>query len=127
MNADGSSQIKLTNNSAHDEHPSWSPDGSKIAFTSKRDGNYEVYVMNADGSGQTRLTTNPNTGFAGNIGNYRPSWSPDGSKITFESARHVINEDGNHEIYVMDADGSNQIRLTNIPAAIHPADNWPDW
>ena len=44
-----------------DFYPSFSPDGSKIAFSSDRDGNYEIYVMNADGSNQTRLTNNPAT------------------------------------------------------------------
>ena len=56
MNADGSDETRLTNNG---RLPSWSPDGSQIAFSSDRDDNFELYVMNADGTGQTRLTDNP--------------------------------------------------------------------
>ncbi|MCK4391549.1 PD40 domain-containing protein [Candidatus Bipolaricaulota bacterium] len=72
----------------------------QIAFLSKRDGNWEIYVMNADGSKQRCLTNNPA------VDTYH-SWSPDGEKIAFASDR-----DGNSEIYVMNADGSNQRRLT---------------
>ncbi|MFP6642604.1 MAG: protein kinase, partial [Candidatus Latescibacterota bacterium] len=67
-----------------------SPDGSKIAFVSDRDGNHEIYVMDSDGSNQTRLTSNY-------ASDYDPSWSPDGSKIAFGSDR-----DGFGDIYVMD-------------------------
>ena len=58
--------------------PAWSPDGTKIAFTTDRDGNFEIYVMNADGTGQTRLTNNA-------AADDEPAWSPDGSKIAFTS------------------------------------------
>ena len=53
MNADGTSQTRLTNNPASDYDPAYSPTAQKIAFTSKRDGNDEIYVMNADGRGVT--------------------------------------------------------------------------
>jgi Tol biopolymer transport system component len=58
MNDDGSNQRNLTNSPGEVTTPSWFPDGSKIAFTSDRDGNREIYKMNADGSNQTRLTNN---------------------------------------------------------------------
>jgi Tol biopolymer transport system component len=45
MNADGSDQIRLTNNSANDYTSAWSPDGTEIAFSSDRDGDFEIYVM----------------------------------------------------------------------------------
>ncbi len=59
MNSDGTGQTRLTNNPAFDTAPSWSPDGTKILFTSLRDGPMTpaLYVMNADGSSQTRVTT----------------------------------------------------------------------
>jgi Tol biopolymer transport system component len=88
-------------------------EGTKIAFTSDRDVNKEIYVMNAqDGSNQTRLTDNA-------ASDEFPSWSPDGTKIAFTSDR-----DGNKEIYVMNAqDGSNQTNLTLDPAT----DEFPSW
>jgi len=69
MNADGSNQTRLTNNSAGDLWPCFSPDGTEIAFTSGRDGDLEIYIMNADGSNQTSITNNP-------AGDIRPSWGP---------------------------------------------------
>lgn len=67
VNVDGSGLTQLTN--AADNHPVWSRDGQRIAFTSQRDGSAEIYVMNADGSNQTRLTNNVGGG-AG------PVWQP---------------------------------------------------
>ena len=58
MNPDGTGQTRLACIPAYDVHPSWSPDGSKIAFQSDRDGRDQIYVMNADGTGQTSLSDN---------------------------------------------------------------------
>ena len=88
-----------------------SPASGRIAFSSRRDGNFEIYVMNADGSGVTRLTDN-------DAGDVLPSWSPDGRRIAFQS-----NRDGNVEIYVMNADGSGVTRLTDNDAD----DSEPSW
>ena len=82
---------RLTNNSSYDYSPFWSPDGTKIAFTSERDGNAEIYIMNSDGTKQTRLTN------TFDIDEWATSWSSDGSKIAFESDR-----DGTWQIFVMD-------------------------
>ena len=51
--------INLTNHPAEDSNPSWSPDGTRIAFDSDRDGNLEIYVMEADGANPINLTNNP--------------------------------------------------------------------
>ena len=98
---------QLTDNSDLDWFPAWSPDGSSIAFSSERDGDAELYVMNADGSGVTQLTNNFDA-------DWLPAWSPDGSRIAFASDR-----DGDGELYVMNADGSGVNRLTD-----NPADDW---
>jgi len=87
----------------------WSPDGSRIAFISSRDGNNEVYVVAADGSGQTRLTNDP-------CDDDFNAWSPDGSRIAFTShdLAPATGNCGSTIIYVVNADGSNVTRLANI-------------
>jgi YD repeat-containing protein len=127
MNADGSNQVCLTNTSSSDGEPSWSADGTKITFASDRDhsGYDSIYVMNGNGSGQQRLTFSADT-----VDDTQPAWSRDGSKIAFVSTRDSVletwqetDDDGNYitksklhinkEVYVMNADGSGQLRLTN--------------
>jgi len=67
---------QLTSNKYYDAHPCWSPDGRQIVFTSKREGWYQLYVMNADGSEQRPLTSGPDRCV-------EPAWSPDGRWIVF--------------------------------------------
>ncbi|HJR09580.1 MAG TPA: protein kinase [Pyrinomonadaceae bacterium] len=109
--AGGANLMRLTTEIANDWHPDYSPDGSRIAFASNRDGATEIYTMSADGSDVRRLTFNTTEDDC-------PTWSRDGQKIAFQSRR-----DGQMEVYVMDADGSNQRNLTNNPAE----DTRPAW
>lgn len=85
------------------EEPVWSPDGTRIAFTSHRHYHSSIYVMDADGSDVERLT-NFGRGSAAS-----PAWSPDGTRIAFASNSH----DGNAKVHVMDADGSGVEQVTN--------------
>jgi TolB protein len=81
--------------------PAWSPDGSKLAFSSTRDGNPEIYIVNRDGSGLRRLTNNPSIDIT-------PTWSPSGTQIAFTSDRS-----GTPQIYVVGADGLNLAKRTS--------------
>ena len=71
------------------------PETAKIIFTSRRDGNFEIYIMNPDGSDQTNLTQHRANDSA-------PVWSPTGEQILFTSDRGGIAD-----LYLMDADGTN--------------------
>ena len=101
MNADGSNQTNITNNSIYDSEPSYSYDGTKIVFIRNGGSNNDVNVMNSDGSNVVNLTNSA-------INESNPKFSTDGSKIVF--SRYGS---GNDEIYIMNADGSNATNLTN--------------
>ena len=94
--------------------PFLSPDGSKVAFLSEREGNQEIYVMNSDGTGVTNLTQNSgdDTFYHGSRANlFIDPWSPDGTMIAFASERT-----GNRDIYVIHEDGTGLTDVTNDPA-----------
>jgi TolB protein len=114
VNADGSGLARIAGSDgglSHEEWPSWSPDGKRVAFTSTRAGNQEVFAADVDGKNQTRLTTDLGT-------DAHPAWSPDGRHIAFASDRW-----GGLEIALMNADGSDVRRLTTSAGL----DDYPAW
>jgi len=131
MNGDGSniqSLTEITADNAESESPQWSPDGSQILFLSNKalDGSNaantnnacNVWVMNSDGSGQQALTSLTGSGLS-DCSN--AIWSPDGSQILYSSARaldgsNAVNANTTLNIWVMNADGSNDTLLTNYEA-----------
>jgi Tol biopolymer transport system component len=101
MNADGSSVRQVTDDPAGAFNPTWSPDGSSLAFQSWRDGNPEVYTERVDGTALRRLTTDPALDGA-------PRWMPDGH-LVFTSMR-----DGGYALYRMKADGTDVVRVSHV-------------
>lgn len=93
----------LTNSETFDADPSFSPDGKHVVFVSIRDGNGEIYSLDLDGSNLRRLTFNTKT-------DNHPAFSPDGTQILFTSDR----ENENADVYLMNADGTNQTKLTQF-------------
>jgi Tol biopolymer transport system component len=114
INADGSGQQQLTNDTFFSLEPVWSPDGSKIAYVSdvNNDGNAQILIMHSDGSNKVNLTNDANV-------NFDPQWSPDGTKIAFGV---TPSGGGNTGIVVMNADGSGQHQITN-----GTSDSTPSW
>jgi Tol biopolymer transport system component len=113
---DGSGR-RVIKSGVYVEYPAWSPDGSRIAFMSPEGSQYDIFVMNADGTDVRRLTESPaDDGW--------PAWSPDGRQIVFSSVRDdcLYSEADDclttgdigpwHTLYVMNADGTDQHRLT---------------
>ncbi|MBN8591157.1 MAG: PD40 domain-containing protein [Anaerolineae bacterium] len=98
-NPDGTGEINVSNHAADDNSPTWSPDGTRLAFVSTRSGNQDIWLVNADGSGLRQLTNH--SSFDREI-----AWSSDGTKIAFSSGRT-----GGGDIYVISVAG------TGIPSA----------
>ena len=115
MNPDGSGVVRLTDNTANDLEPRWSPDGRRIAFYSNRDGDNDIYVMDADGSNVVQLSNDPGS-------ESDPHWSPDGSRIVFsrEIAMKVWR------LFAVDADGTNLVQLGTSGKSDHFAMWSPD-
>ena len=78
MDPDGGNQTNLTDDTAEDTDPVWSPDGTRITFVKAAEGHRNIFVMDADGSDQTNLTPGADTTGQANAG-VQPTWSPDGS------------------------------------------------
>jgi TolB protein len=101
--ADGSDLKKVAGDVkglSHEEYPAWSPDGTRIAYSSTFEGNQEIYTVDVEGKHRVRLTSDP-------AFDAHPAWSPDGKRIAFATSRW-----GDFEIALMDSDGGNVTRLT---------------
>lgn len=115
MNADGSGRTNLINDDpnkpAADTSPTWSPDGTRLAFVSDRDGNLEIYTMANNGSSRDNLTRHPEADFD-------PTWSPDGQEIAFVSMRDRLTD-----IYAIRLDNRAVRNITDFTSG----DVQPTW
>jgi CxxC motif-containing protein (DUF1111 family) len=100
MNSNGSGQVQVTLGAGNDERPAYSPDGANIAFSTNRDGNYEIYKTPAVGGVATRLTNNP-------ASDRNPTWATDNTGIAFGSNRNV-----GLKLWAVAPDGSNPTQIS---------------
>lgn len=105
-------QMTDSNDISRDGDLVWSPDGKKLAYSASRDGNIEIYLLDIEEALQGKASSQQLTDTAPPIRNLVTSWSPDGSRIAFSS-----DQVNNSEIYLMNPDGSDVVRLTNNPAS----------
>jgi Tol biopolymer transport system component len=111
--------VQLTRDSSNEAMGAWSPDGSRVAYVSDRDGNWELYVADADGGRAQRLTTTPG------VVELSPEWTPDGRRIVYVAQPLGARM----QVWVMNADGSGARGLTaedqgaNLDPAISPDGN----
>ena len=116
MDNDGGDLKRLTQIDGQDTYPSMSPDGLHIVFESWQNGYPEIYKMDSNGKDIKRLTNYKKNEMGEFVGNSNPSWSPFIKSIKQEEYNQKIifqsDRDGNHEVYMMNSDGSNQINMT---------------
>ncbi|MEI6634308.1 MAG: DPP IV N-terminal domain-containing protein [Chlamydiota bacterium] len=106
MDASGGNARRITGKASVNEDPSWSPDGSRLCFWAqdRRGAPENICLIARDGTGMTDITRSK-------TGSRRvPAWSPDGKRIAFTSDRYL-----SHQVYLIDASGAHEERLTGNP------------
>lgn len=120
MNTDGSEPVQLTVNAREDAFPNLSPDGTRVAFSRRIRGQFDLFILNVDGSGTTRLTRTANADEA------LPAWSPDAKKLAF-TVTTTTKSGWQSDIYRIRVSDSRYRRLTYTPVAKEFAPDWaPD-
>ncbi|GIK65085.1 MAG: hypothetical protein BroJett018_28790 [Chloroflexota bacterium] len=116
MNPETYEVVQVTTNSEADAYAAWSPDGTQLVYQCSINDGREICIIDVTGNNLIQLTNNDR--FDG-----LPDWSPDGTQIVFASTRDEEKE----ELYVMNVDGSNVRRLTNLPTSVETDPKWsPD-
>ena len=107
---DGTNKMQLTHNDVDDGHPTWAPDGKRIAFTSMVEDIYQIAIVSAAGGAAKQLTFSDDS-------HYQPTFSPDGKRIIYVSNAH-----NHYTLWMVNADGTNKTQLTNhIGAHFEPS------
>jgi TolB protein len=120
---DGSDPVQITNAGAQSWQPSWSPSGASIAFVRSVLSESAIYVVRPDGTELHRVAE-----FYGDAAG-EPAWSPDGSKLAYTSAENGNMRYGGQEVFLVNADGSGERRLTELgpQTGVDAAPTWsPD-
>jgi Tol biopolymer transport system component len=122
MNVNGSNVRRLTFSPGLDIEPVFSHDGTKIAWTSARAGDLNIFTMNVDGTNIHQLTSNT-------LEDIEPAWSPDDKQIAWTRVEDTNQNNvlsGPKDVFIMNADGSNQRQITNTPGQNHDPVFTPD-
>lgn len=118
---DGQSAANITQNPATDRDGAWSPDGRHVAFSSDRNGTFDIFIMRDDGSGLRQLTFEDKD-------QLQPRWSSDGKRLVFLSSKEgsppAAGYNTPFDVWMMNADGTGQQNLTRTPTAY---EFWPQW
>ncbi len=110
IDIDGSNKTQLTHNDVDDGHPTWSPNGKQIAFSSMVENIYQIFILSAAGGAAKQLTFS-------DASHYHPIFSPDGKRVIYVSNAH-----NHYTLWMMNIDGTNKTQLTNhIGAHFEPS------